>query len=189
MKFSDSKPKKTTVRRFFLKQLGSLAVLTGIPAWARDLQAEPFSKTLATVEATGRPAKIIKSDQEWRRILMPEQFRITRRKGTERAFSGKYHNFKGQGIYQCVACGLDLFSSKTKFDSGTGWPSFFAPISKHHIREVADNSFFMERTEVLCNRCDAHLGHVFKDGPPSSELRYCINSEALKFVADKSAAQ
>ena len=152
------------------------------------LAGQGWVTTLAADESRGRPGeakmpeKLIKSEDEWRNILTPEQFEVMRKKGTERAFTGKYHDHKAAGVYTCAGCGLELFSSKTKFDSGTGWPSFWAPISESHIREETDTSFFMTRTEVLCYRCNAHLGHVFSDGPPPTGLRYCINSISLEFA-------
>jgi len=157
-----------------------LALILTVMVRPGDGWAEPPAKNSPS-QGKNMIKKIHKTEAEWRKILTPAQYRILRQKGTEPAFSSPLHDNKVKGVYLCAACDLELFSSEHKFDSGTGWPSFYKPIDPTHILTKPDNSWFMSRTEVLCARCDSHIGHVFDDGPPPTGLRYCMNGLALKF--------
>ncbi len=151
--------------------------------------AAPSARPAAAAGETTMDDKVTKTDEQWRRELTPEQYHVMREKGTERAFTGKYWDTKSKGVYRCAACGAELFRSDQKFDSGCGWPSFTAPAEESRVAEHADNSHGMVRTEVTCNRCGAHLGHVFDDGPAPTGLRYCINSVSIDLKPEGDGAK
>jgi peptide-methionine (R)-S-oxide reductase len=172
-------------RRAFL--IGAIA--TPLALQAKEPTAKPATVVIENFSAVGKSLgkaavpRVVKTDDEWRKLLDRESFVVTRHEGTERPYSGKYNDNHADGIYRCICCETALFDSKTKFESGTGWPSFWKPISSANVREISDSSLLMRRTAVECSRCDAHLGHVFDDGPDPTGLRYCMNSVSLSFVA------
>ncbi len=167
-----------------------LILLLSLSACSTETNAAPGESTPAPPALAETPGpvsvenKVVKSEDEWRQILDEQSFRILRRKGTERAFTGAYWDHKEAGTYLCAACGLPLFTSESKFKSGTGWPSFSEPVAEANVGTEADHSYGMQRTEIVCNRCGGHLGHVFADGPPPTGLRYCVNSASLTFAGE-----
>ncbi len=184
--------------RIFVRNLHTVLVTIGIGILIVGISLYPArsvekktskQKTVTTKEASELSNEMKRTDEEWKKLLTEEQYRVTRQCGTEPAFTGKYYNFKGNGKYLCVCCGNELFESDTKYESGSGWPSFWEAVSNGAITEKVDQSLGMMRTEIKCGRCDAHLGHIFEDGPKPTGLRFCVNSASLKFVGDSTESK